>query len=238
MGGSRSTSGAPDSRSPGVMRSVDRSPSLTVQRAVSGRALIVTAASWVLLLAAFTASSPSAATLAAAPIAAIDSSSIAPDDSVVSTGDDETEIPGAVMPDSESDDNTMVPVTAGTAPVATEASANPKLTAVRKVRLTGASRNVLRSGPGQQFSIVGVYPKDAAFPVIAKRAGWYGVRVSETETGWADSSLCKEFDDLSDLEFKPNSKLYSRTGTYVLLGYTGGYAFDRKSNSLVLGGRL
>jgi outer membrane beta-barrel protein len=221
------------------MRSADRNPSVTAHRLVSGRVLIaITAASFVLALAAFTASSPFAATLAVAPIAAIDSSSVAPDDSVVTTDDDETEIPGAVMPDSESGDDTMVPVTAGTAPAPAAATANPKLTAVRKVRLTGASRNVLRSGPGEQFSIVGVYPNGAAFPVIAKRGEWYGVRVSETETGWVDASLCKEFDDLSDLEFKPNPKLYSRTGTYVLLGYTGGYAFDRKSNSLVLGGRL
>jgi len=45
-------------------------------------------------------------------------------------------------------------------------------------------------------------------------------------------------DDFSDLEFKPNPKLYSRTGSFVLTGYGGAYAFDRKSNSLVLGGRL
>ena len=43
---------------------------------------------------------------------------------------------------------------------------------------------------------------------------------------------------MADLEFRPNPKLYTRTGSYVLSGYAGGYAFDRKSNSLVLGGRL
>ena len=45
-------------------------------------------------------------------------------------------------------------------------------------------------------------------------------------------------EDLGDLEFRPNPRLYTRTGSYVLSGYAGGYAFDRKSNSLVLGGRL
>ena len=43
---------------------------------------------------------------------------------------------------------------------------------------------------------------------------------------------------MGDLEFKPNPRLYSRTGAFLLEGYTGGYAFDQKSNSLVAGGRL
>ena len=45
-------------------------------------------------------------------------------------------------------------------------------------------------------------------------------------------------DDVSDLVFRPNPKLYSRMGSYMLTGYTGGYSFDRKSNSWVLGGGL
>jgi len=45
-------------------------------------------------------------------------------------------------------------------------------------------------------------------------------------------------ENMADLEFRPNPRLFSRTGSYVLSGYAGGYAFDRKSNSLVLGGRL
>jgi outer membrane beta-barrel protein len=111
-------------------------------------------------------------------------------------------------------------------------------TAVRKVRLIGKSGNVVRSGPGERYSIVGVFPGQTSFPVIAKNGDWYGVRLSDSETGWVHASLVKEFDDLSDLEFKPNPKLYSRTGTFVFTGYSGAYAFDRKSNSLVLGGRL
>jgi outer membrane beta-barrel protein len=108
---------------------------------------------------------------------------------------------------------------------------------VRKVRLTGRS-NVLRTGPGDDFSIVGVYPEKATFAVIAKSGDWINVRLSESRTGWVHASLCKEFDDLSDLEFRPNPKLYSRTGSFIVAGYGGAYAFDRKSNSLVLGGRL
>jgi outer membrane beta-barrel protein len=107
----------------------------------------------------------------------------------------------------------------------------------RKVELR-QSQNVVRSGPGDRFAIAGVYPKGTSFTVVAKTGEWYNVRLSETETAWVHSSLCKEFDDLSDLEFRPNPKLYSRTGSMVLSGTVGAYAFDRKSNSLVLGARL
>jgi outer membrane beta-barrel protein len=108
----------------------------------------------------------------------------------------------------------------------------------RRVKLEYSSRNVVRSGPGDGFAIVGVYPEHTMFTVIAKSGDWYNVRLSDTETGWIHASLCKESDDFSDLEFKPNPKLFTRTGSYVLTGYAGAYAFDRKSNSLVLGGRL
>jgi len=116
---------------------------------------------------------------------------------------------------------------------------NPRAVAgSKKVRLIGRSDNVVRSGPGNGFAIVGVYPKHAEFTVIAKSNEWYDVRLSDHETGWIHASLCRELDDLSGLEFRPNPKLYTRTGSYVLSGYAGAYAFDRKSNSLVLGGRL
>lgn len=108
----------------------------------------------------------------------------------------------------------------------------------KRVRLTGKADNVVRSGPGSEYAIAGVYGRDASFPVIAKRGEWYGVRLSETATGWVHSSLCEEMDDLSGLEFRPNPRIYTRTGSYVLGGYAGAYAFDRKSNSMVLGGRL
>jgi hypothetical protein len=117
-------------------------------------------------------------------------------------------------------------------------SFNAPLAWTRKVRLIENSKSVVRSGPGDRFAIVGVYGKGATFPVIAKSGDWFNVRLSESETGWIHSSLCKEFDDLSDLEFKPNPKLFSRTGSFVGGGYGGAYAFDRKSNSLVAGGRL
>ena len=121
-------------------------------------------------------------------------------------------------------------------PFETPATVAPR--AQRKVRLIGKSGNVVRSGPGERYSIVGVFPGQTSFPVIAKSGDWYDVRLSDSQTGWVHASLCKEFDDLSDLEFKPNPKLYSRTGSFIFTGYTGAYAFDRKSNSLVLGGRL
>lgn len=135
-------------------------------------------------------------------------------------------------------DSTRTPEVDSLAAHATGLPANPRGLAIRKVRLDASARNVIRTGPGDAFAIVGVYPKGAAFPVIAKSGDWYNVRLSESQTGWIHASLCKEFDDFSDLEFKPNPKVYSRTGSYVLTGYSGAYAFDRKSNSLVLGGRL
>ena len=122
-------------------------------------------------------------------------------------------------------------------PAGTLAAPNPRLTGVRRVRLIG-TRNVVRSGPGDGYSIAGVYPDQSEFTVIAKSGAWYNIRLSDTETAWINASLCKEFDDLSGLEFRPNRKLYSRTGSFVLSGYAGGYAFDRKSNSLVRGGGL
>lgn len=114
----------------------------------------------------------------------------------------------------------------------------PMVVGSRRVRLTGAARNVVRSGPGDTFAVVGVYKAKSEFPVFAKSGDWIGVKLSGTETGWVHRSLCEELDDMSDLEFRPNPRLYSRTGAFLLEGYTGGYAFDQKSNSLVAGGRL
>jgi len=119
---------------------------------------------------------------------------------------------------------------------ATELNA-PYVLKDKKVRLKGDD-NVVRSGPGSTFAIVGVYENGAEFVVIAKKDEWYNIRLSDTNTGWIHSSLCKEFDDMSDLEFRPNPRLFSRVGSFSFTAYTGGYAFDRKSNSLVLGGRL
>jgi outer membrane beta-barrel protein len=114
----------------------------------------------------------------------------------------------------------------------------PRVIVEKKVRFSAGNHNVVRSGPGNSFAIVGVYPGGAEFLVIAKREEWYNVRLSDTETGWIHSSLCEEFDDMSDLEFRPNPRLFSRVGSFAGTAYAGGYAFDRKSNSFVLGGRL
>jgi len=149
---------------------------------------------------------------------------------------------GAATPAAtETTSATPAPATeAAAAPAAqAAATANPKLGAtIRKVRLSGSGENVVRSGPGERFAIAGIYRKGSTFPIIAKSGDWYNIRLSDTETGWIHSSLCEEFDDLSGLEFKPNPKIYTRTGTFILTGYTGAYAFDRKSNSLVLGARI
>lgn len=115
---------------------------------------------------------------------------------------------------------------------------NAALTAVRMARLTGKPRTVVRTGPGESDAIAGVYPPGSSFPVLARSGDWLNVRLSPTQSGWVHISLCDEFDDSSNLRMSPNPKLYSRTGTYLLEGYAGGYAFDRKANSLALGGRL
>jgi outer membrane beta-barrel protein len=114
---------------------------------------------------------------------------------------------------------------------------NERPTTQLGVRLKG-DHNVIRTGPGNGYAIAGVYPEGTTFPVIAKSGRWYNVRLSDSQTGWIHASLCKEFQDLSDLEFRPNPKLFTRTGSYMLTGYAGAYAFDRKSNSLAIGGRL
>lgn len=115
---------------------------------------------------------------------------------------------------------------------------SPHVLTEKKVRLNGDDNNVIRSGPGNSFAILGVYKKGEEFVVVAKRGEWYNVWLSDIHTGWIHSSLVKEFDDMSDLEFRPNPKLFSRVGAFSLTPYIGGYAFDRKSNSIVLGGRL
>lgn len=114
----------------------------------------------------------------------------------------------------------------------------PHVLTEKSVRLRGDRTNVVRSGPGNGFAVIGVYAGGSAFPVLAKKGEWYNVRLSDTDTGWIHASLCDEFDDMSQLEFRPNPRLFSRIGSFSLTAYAGGYAFDRKSNSLVLGGRL
>jgi len=127
-------------------------------------------------------------------------------------------------------------VAAASAPSTVVLNQRP-IVSTRKVRLLDAN-TVVRTGPGETFAIAGVFGKDAELPVIAKSGEWYNVRLSPSETGWVHMSLCKVHDDMSDLEFHPNPKLYTRTGSFIISGYGGAYAFDRKSNSFVAGGRL
>ncbi len=132
---------------------------------------------------------------------------------------------------------------AATTPAAADTTAGPDLNAPyvlteKSVRLRDDGVNVVRTGPGDGFAIVGVFAGGSRFPVIAKKGLWYNVRLSDSETGWVHASLCEEFDDMSGLEFRPNPRLFSRVGSYGMTLYAGGYAFDRKSNSLVLGARF
>ena len=110
--------------------------------------------------------------------------------------------------------------------------------AIPMVRLTGGDHNVLRRGPGDEYAIVAVVTKGSEYRVLAKKGDWYSVELSETTSGWVHSALCEEFEDLSHLEMRPNPRLFSRTGAFTLTGYAGGYAYDRKSNSVALGGRI
>ena len=114
----------------------------------------------------------------------------------------------------------------------------PYMLIEKMVKLNKEDHNVIRSGPGERYAMIQVAPRDSKYVVLAKKEEWYNVRLSETETGWIHESLCKEYDDMSDLEFRPNPRLFSRIGSFTATGYVGGYSFDRKSNSLTLGGRL
>ena len=147
------------------------------------------------------------------------------------------------VPDSTAAPALETPERAEPAPAVTDsatapAAVNARSATIRKVRLKHHAQNVIRTGPGNTFAIAGVYPEGSVFEVIAKSDDWYNVRLSATQTGWVHRSLCQEFDDLSDLQFRPNPRLFTRTGTYILSGYAGAYSFDRKSNSAVFGGRL
>lgn len=146
----------------------------------------------------------------------------------------------AGLPSSATSVEVVAPATrdGATTDSAAVAAANQPAVRLQRVKLIGKPRNVVRSGPGNEYSIVGVFAEGLVFPVLSKTDKWYDIRVSETQTGWVDASLCSEMDDEPGFEYKPNPRLYSRTGSYVLTGYGGAYAFDRKSNSLVLGGRL
>lgn len=110
--------------------------------------------------------------------------------------------------------------------------------AIRKVMFAYGDHNVVRSGPGPNYSLAAVLPEGASFEVIAKSGPWINVALSENESGWVHESLCYQYDDLSDLELRPNPRLYSRIGCFMATAYAGGYSFDRKSNSLIVGGRL
>src|SRR5262245_21264156 len=72
---------------------------------------------------------------------------------------------------------------AAAAPDSAPRALNAQPGAVRKVRLVGGDHNVLRAGPGESYAIVGVYPDKSEFPVLAKRGAWYGVGLTDTETG-------------------------------------------------------
>lgn len=114
----------------------------------------------------------------------------------------------------------------------------PHVLREKSVRLKGEGEQVLRSGPGAEFAIVDTGEAGAVYKVVAKRGDWINLRLDAERTGWIHADLCAEFDDLSGLEFRPNPRLFSRAGCFSLRAYSGAYAFDRKSNSLVVGGGI
>lgn len=125
-----------------------------------------------------------------------------------------------------------------TAPLWSTPLNGPHVLREKSVRLKGAGEQVLRSGPGAEFAIVATGVAGDEYKVVAKRGDWINLRLDAERTGWVHRDLCEEFDDLSGLEFRPNPRLFSRVGSFSLRAYTGAYAFDRKSNSLLLGGSL
>ncbi len=114
----------------------------------------------------------------------------------------------------------------------------PHVSTKKLVKLDHEDRNVLRSGPGETFSVVDIAQKGSEFPVLAKRGPWFNVRLSDTRTAWVHESLCTEEYDMSDLEFRPNPRMFSRIGSFSVTGWGGGYSFDRKSNTFTTGGRV
>jgi outer membrane beta-barrel protein len=142
-------------------------------------------------------------------------------------------------------DSVAVPATAPaqaapahSAPAPARASANATMSTVSMVRLTGKPRTVVRTGPSDADAIAGVYAAGTSFAVLGGNGDWVNVRLTPTESGWVHTSLCSEYEDLANVKMSPNPRLYTRTGSFVLEGYAAGYAFDRESNSLALGGRL
>jgi len=131
----------------------------------------------------------------------------------------------------------VAPAPTAPAPKA-HAAGNALLSTVLMVRLTGKPRTVVRTGPSDLDAIAGVFPPGTSFTVLGKNGDWVNVRLSPTESAWVHASLCSEYEDLSGQKMSPNPRLYTRTGSYTLEGYAAGYAFDRESNSLALGGRL
>ncbi len=134
-------------------------------------------------------------------------------------------------------DSTAAPAVAATAEPKPQPNARLEIRS-RSVKLVGKPENVLRTGPGPEYAIAGVLPPGRELTVITKTGEWYGVRLSDAQTAWVHASLCKEMDDLGSLVYKPNPKMFKRTGTFVLGAQGGGYSFDRKSNSVVLGGGI
>jgi len=172
------------------------------------------------------------AVLVGLPVRAVAQAEAAPDSMIAPAA-----VVAAVTP--VSPPGTATTTLAAPARAAAPVSLNePYVLTERSVRLRRDTTNIVRTGPGNGYAMVGVFAGDSTFPVIAKKDEWYNVRLSATDTGWIHASLCEEFGDMSGLEYRPNPRLFSRTGSFSFAVYSGGYAFDRKSNSVVLGTRL
>ena len=146
-----------------------------------------------------------------AQVARADHPAAPPDSSSGSAPTDSADVPA-----SEASDG-FFPAVPTTQPGTSPTHPNARRPVIRMVRLAHRDHDVVRSGPGDRFAIAGVFPKGKTFEVIARNGDWYGVRLSDSETGWVHASLCKEFDDFSGLEYRPNPRRALATALLIPL---------------------
>jgi uncharacterized protein YgiM (DUF1202 family) len=67
-----------------------------------------------------------------------------------------------------------------------------------QVRLNAAN---VRSGPGEEYSVITVALKDTLLPVIAtdRARGWYNVDLGDQTYGWIGSSTVDEIESLDSV---------------------------------------
>ncbi|WP_258360212.1 N-acetylmuramoyl-L-alanine amidase [Moorella sulfitireducens] len=63
-------------------------------------------------------------------------------------------------------------------------------TGTGKVRLTGSYVNI-RSGPGLNYTIIDVFPRDTVLGLLGETAGWYRVQLSDGRQGWVSATYAE-----------------------------------------------